>query len=96
MRLEYSESGQILGDCTCPYAEEGNFCKHCVTLGIAFLKGEDEILSSSHPAELDAVRAYLQQCPHEELVDLLLEQATYDEDLLDRILLDIEPIADQI
>jgi len=59
-----------------PYAEEGNFCKHCVALEIAFLKGEDEILSSSHPAELDAVRAYLQQCPHEELVDLLLEQAT--------------------
>jgi uncharacterized Zn finger protein len=28
----------LVGDCSCPFGQEGNFCKHCVATGLAALK----------------------------------------------------------
>ncbi len=37
-----TDSGRLSGDCSCPYGQEGNFCKHCVAVGLVVLRaGED-------------------------------------------------------
>lgn len=35
----WDDTGRLGYDCTCPHAAEGNFCKHCVALGLAWLNG---------------------------------------------------------
>lgn len=37
VELTFGERG-VEGDCTCPFGEEGNFCKHCVAVGLVALK----------------------------------------------------------
>jgi len=31
------DRGELAGDCSCPRAAEGYFCKHCVAVGLAWL-----------------------------------------------------------
>jgi uncharacterized Zn finger protein len=31
------ERGRLVGECSCPWGQEGNFCKHCVAVGLAAL-----------------------------------------------------------
>jgi uncharacterized Zn finger protein len=31
------ERGRLTGECSCPWSQEGNFCKHCVAVGLAVL-----------------------------------------------------------
>jgi uncharacterized Zn finger protein len=31
------ERGELTGECSCPWSQEGNFCKHCVAVGLAVL-----------------------------------------------------------
>ena len=33
----WRERGTLEGQCSCPWSQEGNFCKHCVAVGIAAL-----------------------------------------------------------
>ncbi|SMF95334.1 Uncharacterized conserved protein, contains Zn finger domain [Methylomagnum ishizawai] len=69
--------------CTCPHAAEGNFCKHCVAAGLAFLDGRRGM---EHLAPADTPQGvwkrlgeYLPLQPVETLVDWLLEAAGRDE-----------------
>uniref|UniRef100_UPI0003748431 SWIM zinc finger family protein n=1 Tax=Nocardiopsis lucentensis TaxID=53441 RepID=UPI0003748431 len=62
----------LVWDCDCPWAEEGNFCKHCVALGLVHL------YNLEHGVEVPSApdtRAYLESLGHGELVDLVLEAA---------------------
>jgi hypothetical protein len=36
--LTLPEDGGVTGICDCPYGQEGFFCKHCVAVGLAFLR----------------------------------------------------------
>jgi len=36
------EKGGLESSCTCPWAEEGNFCKHMVAAGLAWLERDSE------------------------------------------------------
>src|ERR1700722_8715405 len=36
----WRERGTLTGQCSCPWSQEGNFCKHCVAVGLAALGGE--------------------------------------------------------
>jgi uncharacterized Zn finger protein len=38
--VDTGRSGNIalVGDCSCPFGQEGNFCKHCVATGLAALR----------------------------------------------------------
>jgi uncharacterized Zn finger protein len=40
LTVDTGRSGNIVlvGDCSCPFGQEGNFCKHCVATGLAALK----------------------------------------------------------
>lgn len=33
----WRERGALTGECSCPWSQEGNFCKHCVAVGLAAL-----------------------------------------------------------
>ena len=33
----WRERGKLEGQCSCPWSQEGNFCKHCVAVGLAAL-----------------------------------------------------------
>jgi uncharacterized Zn finger protein len=33
----WRERGTLQGQCSCPWSQEGNFCKHCVAVGLAVL-----------------------------------------------------------
>jgi uncharacterized Zn finger protein len=74
------ENDGLVAECACPFGLEGNFCKHCVAVGLVLLAG-----SSSGP-EVD-LGAYLRSLDQRELVDLLLAQAERDPALCRQLVL---------
>ena len=89
VRLDFDENESLSGDCTCPFAAQGNFCKHCVALGIAYLKAESDPASTAKPVKLSTVQAHLENCSREQLIALVLEQVKRDPELKTRLMLDI-------
>lgn len=85
------EAGGIDFSCTCPVGTDGEFCKHCVAAGLAWL-------SEAHPEEgkpkktkpaisMNDVRAHLAGQSKDALVAMLMEQAMEDDHLRQRLLL---------
>lgn len=87
----WAEDDDELGyDCSCPFAEEGNFCKHCVAVGLAWLVGKDSKKSSQSEksaTNLDDVKNYLRTRDKAQLVELLMQEALENEDLRGRLTL---------
>ena len=79
-------------DCSCPFAAEGAFCKHCVAIGLAWLSGAIPSTKSA-AVTMDDVRAYLQRQGKEALVSLLVERALDDPDLQTRLFLRVAQAA---
>jgi uncharacterized Zn finger protein len=46
----WRERGTLEGQCSCPWSQEGNFCKHCVAVGLAALAGAAGAGSGVAPA----------------------------------------------
>ncbi|MBU3694622.1 MAG: hypothetical protein FGM40_07325 [Rhodocyclaceae bacterium] len=90
------EGKQLVGDCTCPRAGDGYFCKHCVAVGLAYL-GERESASAQDAGGKPTtrkrrdpwkdIRRYLENQPGESLVSLLLDLAQRDDRLFQSLLL---------
>lgn len=59
-------------DCDCPWAEDGNFCKHCVALGLVHLDNTERGVELSSTPD---VRSLLESLERTELVELVLEAA---------------------
>ncbi|MCS7480152.1 SWIM zinc finger domain-containing protein [Umezawaea endophytica] len=74
---------QLAGECSCPYGEQGFFCKHLVAVGLVLLDRGHEV----PPADAEDVelRSHLRTLSHEELVELLYHQAGRDRSLYDLI-----------
>ncbi len=86
--------------CTCPYAEDGLFCKHCVAVALTVVPEEirpaifaAEPTQPAEPLDGPDLTTYVEGLPHERLVDIVLEQCESDWVLLER--LDAEARADQ-
>ncbi|MDP2981800.1 MAG: SWIM zinc finger family protein [Candidatus Latescibacter sp.] len=82
----------LQGSCTCPYGEEGNFCKHCVAVGLEWLENRNPLKEKGgktpqQKTTLNDVESYLSQLPKDDLVVLLMEQVRRDELLRDRLIL---------
>ena len=82
----WAEDGELGYACTCPIGHEGEFCKHCVAVGLAWHAGDRD--GEADPGEQDAsnvtegdVRGYLLRLDKAELVSLVLEQTDEDERL---------------
>lgn len=76
------DADRLVAECSCPFGADGNFCKHCVAVGL--------VLLADPPAppvpELD-LGAYLRTLDPRELVELVLEQANRDPALYRRLTL---------
>lgn len=66
--------------CTCPLGEGGEFCKHVVAAGLAWIDG-----GRSPEDELAPLCSYLVSQSKEDLIELLLEQASENPELRPRL-----------
>ena len=88
----WEEDGGIEYECSCPHGEEGNFCKHCVAVGLAWLaesKSESGIKSGkqkkANPWKEITDFVGLQDAAT--LAEWLLESAKRDDVLYENLLL---------
>lgn len=70
----------LVAECACPFGLEGNFCKHCVAVGLV-------LLSDTTTEPEPDLEAYLRSRDQQELVALLLEQAKRDPALYRQLML---------
>lgn len=72
----------LAGDCSCPFGQEGNFCKHCVATGLAALTRAKsrQAVPASHQ-EGDLVVSWLASLSMDELVAEFLGLLDSDRDL---------------
>jgi uncharacterized Zn finger protein len=77
--------------CDCPFADEGNFCKHCVAVGLAWIskaQGRQGDKGGAGVMDLNDVRVFLEQQDKRSLVEMLLRAALDDEGMCERLLLE--------
>ncbi|MGH8908234.1 MAG: SWIM zinc finger family protein [Egibacteraceae bacterium] len=68
--------GVLAWSCTCPYAEDGSFCKHAVAAALACRAPRYRSVAHEPPTPSDGeLRAALLRQPPEALVGLLIEEA---------------------
>ena len=85
-----AEDDELDYSCDCPLGVDGEFCKHCVAVGLDWLEGEvGHKLSEAgaEPITMDDVRTYLERQEKDVLVRIVIEQAMEDERLRERLLL---------
>ncbi len=90
------EDGALDYTCTCPVGADGDFCKHCVAVGLAWLAGTAQPSGASKGRQpkaespvvtLDDAQRWLAKQDTKALVEIILEQATRDDHLRERLLL---------
>lgn len=74
------DGARLTGECSCPYGADGNFCKHCVAVGLVLLA------DGGHGTGVD-LDSFLRTLSVDELADLLLTQAQRDPALYRRLVL---------
>lgn len=96
----WDDDGDLDYECSCPQGDDGNFCKHCVAVGLAWLAGKKiegksggasgkKKMTKKHDPWLD-IRTYLSSQRPGSLVDLLLDVAQRDDRLYQSLLLRAE------
>ncbi len=70
------------GECSCPLGDDGEFCKHLVALGLAFVNGFETPAPSAKQPDFKLAK-FLQERSREELVALLNGAAKQYPDLLE-------------
>lgn len=96
----WNDEGSLAGDCTCPRAADGYFCKHCVATGLAWLAEKADQVGNGRAGtkarrkkQRDPwrdIRNYLSIQAPEKLLELLLEVAQRDDRLYQALLLKAE------
>ncbi|WP_413470967.1 SWIM zinc finger family protein [Streptomyces peucetius] len=77
----------ITGWCDCPYGQEGNFCKHCVAVGLSVLRRAKSIphQRAAARARASGLEAWLTALSRDELLALVREQLAEDRRLRRRL-----------
>ena len=90
------EDDELASSCSCPWAAEGNFCKHCVAVGLAWLEQDSEPNGEEPKAGKtpvkpritpDDVRAMLNSEGKGYLVEMIMNQAAADNALAERLVM---------
>src|SRR5215212_2648388 len=82
----WAEDGLVFS-CDCPLGLDGEFCKHCVAAGLAWLEGDFSGHAPGGSAAMDDVQTYLEEQDKDLLVRIVMQQAMEDERLRERLLL---------
>jgi uncharacterized Zn finger protein len=87
----WAEGGSLGFTCECPYADEGNFCKHCVAVGLAWLAERQARRGSAAGGyediiRLDGARAFLEKQDKHVLVEMILREALDNERACERLI----------
>ncbi|MFF1339073.1 SWIM zinc finger domain-containing protein [Streptomyces sp. NPDC058290] len=86
VELTEHEDG-LTGWCDCPYGQEGNFCKHCVAVGLAVLQQTESV--PRHRAAATSrgrqLATWLETPSRDELLSLVKEHIAADHDLRRRL-----------
>jgi uncharacterized Zn finger protein len=100
--LSESLDGELEHDCTCPVGQDGDFCKHAVAVALSWLEnsgeesfppeGESGGARSGKPrkkrkTQADTISDYLNTLPEAALKDWLMEAASRDKGIRDKLLL---------
>jgi uncharacterized Zn finger protein len=89
VKLMMGSSG-LSFSCECPYADEGNFCKHCVAVGLAWLALREAQHGSGNGrdgiAGLNGARAFLEKQDKATLVEMILHEALDNERACERLI----------
>lgn len=89
--LQPEEDGGVTWSCSCPLGERGEFCKHAVAVGLAWLSlpknGNNMVVAKQDNDDFSIVRRFLEQQPKEALIQMLMGQASEDDLLLRRLIL---------
>ncbi|MFB6807486.1 SWIM zinc finger domain-containing protein [Streptomyces sp. NPDC056387] len=82
VELTDGDDGGLTGWCDCPYGQEGNFCKHCVAVGLVVLGQAASVprQRASAAARTEVLTAWLEGRTREELLTLLREHLADDRD----------------
>ena len=88
-RVEFwVEHGEITSSCTCPMGDQGEFCKHCVAVGLGLIHRPSPRSSSGAAfANMEDVHAYLTSLDKKALVEMIVAQVVDDDRLRDRLML---------
>ncbi|MFC4065175.1 SWIM zinc finger family protein [Actinoplanes subglobosus] len=81
--VRLSGKRSLRGECTCPWGDDGNFCKHCVAVGLSLLAAQP--VRRRRPASPPDLRTYLESVDRAALVDLVVELASDDPALSRRL-----------
>lgn len=83
------EDSELAASCTCPWAAEGNFCKHCVAVGLAWLERSPKAGKATTAPVItpDDVRALLRAEDKERLVEIIMHTAATDNALAKRLVM---------
>ena len=89
-----AKDGALDYSCTCPMGQDGEFCKHCVAVGLAWLSPEGPEPKTAPKREksfvtMNDVRTWLTDQEKAKLVDLVMEQAMAEGRLRQRLVLEV-------
>ncbi len=82
VRLTGGEDQALEGECSCPYGQDGNFCKHCVAVGLHLLRDD---APPKTPGKQTGLEAFLATMDHAELVEVVLRHASEDPGLFQKL-----------
>ncbi len=85
----WANKGNPGWSCTCPFAEDGAFCKHCVAVGLMVARGPESIggaIPEPDDVSIGAdVAEYVEDLSRERLIEIVSEQSERDWRLRDRM-----------
>ncbi|MFD8147188.1 SWIM zinc finger domain-containing protein [Streptomyces sp. NPDC059708] len=87
VQLTEDEDSGLTGWCDCPYGREGNFCKHCVAVGLTVLRQAGSVprQRSAAASRTRLLNGWLESRTREELLALVREQLADDRGLRRRL-----------
>ena len=73
--------GRLRGECDCPVGQGGDFCKHLVALGLAYLESPDK---STESKSAFSWQSFLKTCDQKKLIKIILEMSPNNPDVIEK------------